>query len=570
MLPHLPNRSPLHPTATDLHKLYYLAPLCIYLILALCYFGTWHSWTQHYLGEGNDPVSFVWFIHWWPFALQHHLNPFVSYYVWHPDGVNLSWTTSIPTIALLLWPITATGGPVMAFNVISVLAPAIGAWTAFLLAMYLSRRWLPSLFAGYFFGFSSYELGQLLGHLNLDLVFLIPVAVLLCVAHVCGDLRRRTFVLSLAAVLILQLGISTEVLASLCVLGAMTWLIFLLFTPPADRKPLWRLAKDIALTAPIVLVLTAPYLFYMFKGMTHGQPFHTLPSEYSADPLNLLVPTRVSLLGRTTSTWAEKFAGNASEQGAYLGLPLLLLAVWYFRDHYRDRGVKAFLVATCALAIMSFGPHLQIERHITKLRLPWHEIMKLPLIDEALPTRFMMYVALCTAIAAALWLSDAKTRKHLICRVGIAMLAAVALVPDGSAFAWTPWPAQPFFQAAHIEQTLGKHPNVLILPFSDKGPGMGWQVDAGMAFTQAAGYLGPDPKQEDGVTLEELRHGELSADFGSHLETFCLAHNVDYIVIAPDTPPALTEAISRLPWTQHVDGNVVVVNAPRMPTLTQR
>lgn len=560
---------PRAPTEAS-RKLTYLVPLFIYSVLALCYFGTWNSWTQHYLGEGNDPVSFVWFIHWWPFAIQHHLNPFVSYYVWHPDGVNLSWTTSVPFIALLLWPITATAGPVLAFNVISVMAPALSAWSAFLLTLYLSRRWLPSLFAGYFFGFSSYEFGQLLGHLNLDLVFLIPVAVLLCVARVRGDLRRHTFVLSLAAMLTLQLGISMEILASLCLLGAMTWLIFLLLAQPEDRAPLWLLAKDIALTAPVVLALTAPYFFYMFKGMTHGQPFLTSPSEYSADPLNLLVPTRVSLLGRVTLTWAEKFTGNASEQGAYLGLPLLFVIIGYFRDHWRKRGVKAFLVATCALAIMSFGPHLQVERHITRLRLPWHELMKLPLINEALPTRFTMYVALCAAIAVGLWLSGAKTRRQSTARVSITVVAAIALLPDPAAFAWTPWPSQPFFQAVHIEQVLGKHPNVLILPFSDKGPGMGWQINAGMAFTQAAGYLGPDPKQEDSATLDELRRGEPSPEFRSHLETFCLTHNVDYIVIGPGTPAPLTEAITKLPWAQHADDNVVVVTAPHMPTLTQR
>lgn len=566
----LENRGASYVRTTTSNKLACLVALLIYLVLALCYFGTWGAWTHHYLGEGNDPVSFVWYIHWWPFAIQHHLNPFFSHYVWHPNGVNLSWTTSIPFIALLMWPITAAAGPVMAFNVVSIMAPALSAWTAFLLAMYLSRRWLPSLFAGYFFGFSSYELGQLLGHLNLDLIFLVPVAVLLCIAHVRGDLRRYTFIAALALVLTIQLGIATEILASLCLFGAMTWGIFLLFTQPSQRAPLWRLAKDIAITAPIVLILAAPYLIYMMKGMAHGQPFHTSPTAYSADPLNLLVPTRVSLMGRVTLGWAEKFAGNASEQGAYLGLPLLALMIWYFRDHYRDRTAKALLVTTCALALMSFGPRLQIERHITWLRLPWHLFMKAPLVSEALPMRFMMYVALCAAMVAALWLSDAKTRSQMAGRVAIALLAIVTLLPDPAAFAWTPWPAQAFFQSDHIKQVLGKDPNVLILPFSDQGPGMGWQVDTDMALTQAAGYLGPDPQQEDGDMLNELRHGELSPDFKNHLQAFCLSHNVDYILIGPKTPASLTNAISSLPWVQHVDRGVVVVNVPPMSALSLR
>lgn len=549
----------------------HLAPLLIYVALSLCYFGMRQSWTLRYQGEGNDPVSFVWYLHWWPFAIEHHLNPFLSYYVWHPDGVNLSWTTSIPLVALLLWPVTATLGPVMAFNVATVMAPALAAWTAFLLAIYLSRRWLPALFAGYFFGFSSYELGQLLGHLNLALIFLVPVAVLLCVARMRGDLQRRTFVPALAIVLAAQWGMSTEVLASLCVLGGMTWWIFLLFTKPSDREPLWRLAGDIALAAPMALCLTSPFLIYLARGMTHGQPFHTSPTAFSTDPLNFLLPTRVTLIGQAAAAgWVEKFAGNASEQGAYLGWPLIVAMIWYLRDHHRHSMTKALLVTMCAIAIMSLGPRLQIAQHLTWIRLPWHLFMKTPLIGQALPMRFTMYVALCASLFMAFWLSDAKTSQQWVTRLGVALLAAIALLPDPAAFAGTPWPALPFFQASHVQLALGKDANVLILPFSDQGPGMGWQVDAAMTFTQAAGYLGPDPGQEDGTTLEELRHGELSPDFKNHLMAFCSSHNVDYILITPKTPASLSKAISELPWAQRLDRNVVVVSVPRTSVALQQ
>jgi hypothetical protein len=541
-----------------------LAALLVYTALSLAYFGGLVSWTHRYLGTGPDPVSNVWFINWWPFAIQHHLNPFVTDYVWHPHGINLAWTTSIPVVALILWPITVTGGPILAFNIATLMAPALAAWTAFLFANYLSRRWLPSLFAGYFFGFSSYELGQMMGHLNLILVFLVPVAVLFCVARLRDDISRRTFVLALAAVLAVQVGISIEILASLCMMGALAWLVFLRCSKSDERERLWRLAADIAMAAPLTMLLASPFLYYMWQGMTHGQPFHTSPRDYSADPLNYFIPTSVNWVGaHIHSGVAQYFTGELAEQGAYLGLPLIAIMAWYFRDHYRTAAGNALLFTVCLIAVLSLGPRLHLAEHLTPLRLPWRLFTKVPAIGQALPTRFTMYVALCASMVVALWLAEAATIRQSVARVALASLAAIALVPSSAPFPWMPWPAQSFFQQPHLEEALGKHANVLILPFSNLGPGMGWQVDAGMSFTQATGYLGPDPASEDASFLQQLRNGEPAPSFGSDLEAYCLSHEVDYILVAPGTAEPLVKAINGLPWKGHLDRDILVVVPPQ-------
>ena len=77
-----------------------------------------------------------------------------------------------------MWPLTWLANPVVSFNVLTLLAPALSAWTAFLLARYLTRDRFASFIGGYLFGFSSYELGQLLGHLHMDLIFIVPLLLL--------------------------------------------------------------------------------------------------------------------------------------------------------------------------------------------------------------------------------------------------------------------------------------------------------------------------------------------------------------------------------------------------------
>jgi hypothetical protein len=46
------------------------------------------------------------------FSLARHLNPFLTSQVWAPQGVDLTWTTSIPAVGLLAAPLTLTLGPV--------------------------------------------------------------------------------------------------------------------------------------------------------------------------------------------------------------------------------------------------------------------------------------------------------------------------------------------------------------------------------------------------------------------------------------------------------------------------
>ena len=69
--------------------------------------------------------------------------------------------------------------------------------TAFLLCRELTRNGTRPLAGGYLFGFSSYMLGQTLNHVNLALVFLLPLAVLLAVRHARGEISDRRYVVAL-------------------------------------------------------------------------------------------------------------------------------------------------------------------------------------------------------------------------------------------------------------------------------------------------------------------------------------------------------------------------------------
>ena len=129
---------------------------------------------SRYIGAGNDPQIFIWSLAWWPHAVLHWQNPFFTHAIWSPAGVNMSWVTAVPGLALLFSPLTLLFGAVVMYNVAAVVLPALAAWTAFLLCRHVTHAFWPSLAGGYLFGFSSYMLGQESGHLHMTSVLLVP------------------------------------------------------------------------------------------------------------------------------------------------------------------------------------------------------------------------------------------------------------------------------------------------------------------------------------------------------------------------------------------------------------
>ena len=113
--------------------------------------------------------------------------------------------------------------------------------------------------------------------------------------------------------------------------------------------------------------------------------------------------------------------------------------------------------------------------------------------------------------------------------------------------------------------------NVLILPFFQSGPGLAWQLDAGLSFTQTGGYVGFTPQREaTWDSVGALTKTIVDANFGVDLVAFWVMHRVDFILLGPGTPPALAAAIAIPRLARHTDGDVSVVRVPPAAQLKYR
>ncbi len=47
------------------------------------------DFANSYVGQGPDPSAFMWLLVWWPHAISHRLNPFLTHDIFEPGGFNL-------------------------------------------------------------------------------------------------------------------------------------------------------------------------------------------------------------------------------------------------------------------------------------------------------------------------------------------------------------------------------------------------------------------------------------------------------------------------------------------------
>jgi hypothetical protein len=269
---------------------------------------------------------------------------------------------------------------------------------------------------------------------------------------------------------------------------------------------------------------------------------------FSADLLNLFVPTTITRIGRQTFAEVQvRFTGNAAENGAYLGAPLLIIVLAYGILHWGTRLGRFLVLASALLTVAALGPKLHIGGILT-MTLPWQAVVRLPFVEHALPVRFTVYVALATAVIAAVYVGGAGGWRSWRWALGLA--AALFLVPNTAIPYWHTTLVTPAYFSQHLyRQGLPPHPNLLVIPFMNMGVSTAWQAEADMDFRLAGAYVTPETPSEFAfdpiLGVLNSPAPTLQASSSADLAAYVKEHRVDAIVVQDGTPG---------PWTQLIKG----------------
>jgi hypothetical protein len=547
--------------ASRLYKwVWLILPIVAYVAVSIVAFWPLAPWNAHTLPVCNcaDYAKMTAFLEWTPWAILHGHNPFFTTYQDFPAGVNLAANTTMPFLGLLLAPITLTAGPIASMNLLSHVALAGSATTAFL----VFRRWVrwtPAAAAGgLLFGFSPYSIAHSRGHPNLIFVVLLPVLLLLVDEIVVRQrIRPRNAGLLLGAVAAAQFGISSELLSDAALLTAAGLVVLAMTHRQAVRTHARHIARAAAWTVATFVVLAGYPLYMVLAGPRHiAGPIQSLSvfDKLRADLLSAVLPTQVQLFALHLGSAANRFvAGNVAENAAYVGIPLVLLLAAAAVVYRRDSRLVFALIMVAACYVVSLGPTLNVDGHVTSVPLPFHLLVYVPLLYDAISIRYFvfgyLFIALALALildhlrAAAPWRAlDARlSRSHLsrpALAGAVAVVALLPLVPKG------PWPelpsnprsvygsyAVPPYFSDGGEQAIPAGSTVLVYPYSNDGYmnySILWQAVGGERFRMTDGDAstpdGSGPAQSespqlDPPLLENLLHdayyGPSPPDVGS-------------------------------------------------------
>jgi hypothetical protein len=505
------------------------------------------------LSATGDPPAFMWALSWWPHAITHGLNPFYSHAIWAPGGVNVATVNSIPGAALVLSPVTELAGALVSYNVLAVISPALSAFTAFVLCRQVDGKTGPAFIGGLIFGFSSYELEHLTQHPNLFTIFFIPLFPFLAVKRLEETISRRRFVAIIAVLFIAQFLLSTELTLDIVIFGAVAFVAAYVMGGQPDRRRLRPLFAEVLAGGSVAAVIVSPYIWWaMVKA--HLPP--TDAASYPLDPLNLVIPTPITLLGGHTFTnisshfpQSYRFPAGITEDVGYLGVALLAAFGAFVVTQWRARSTKVLAAVGAIAFVFALGPELTIYGHRIAPA-PWRIVSGLPLFKQLLPARFMVFVDLVLAVGIASWLSIGTGRIRLRwATAAIGVLLTFPAIQDGW---WNSTPSQPRFITEGIaHRVIPAGSTVLTLPYGVYGDGQLWQAETGFTFNLAATYvlkaLPPRYQGESAAVEMALQNAPPTPQSFADL---LRVHHVSEIVLdaaAPGRWPAFLSAIGLHP-----------------------
>jgi hypothetical protein len=540
--------------------------LLFYVIVSYVLFAFSIGWnlTTKYIGKlSHDQVQYIWTLYWWPFAISHHLNPLFTTYIWHPYGTDLSIApTAIPGASFLAFPITLLFGPVASFNLLIIIGSALSAFFTFLIIHSLTKSYQAGVIAGLLFGFSTYQFVQVV-HMHTELTFLLPLITYLVVLFWEKKIQSIAFILLVALCLTFQYLIAIEVFVTLSLFIGISVIIFLLVYPEHFKKVMHVLLHLSAAYA-ICAILLSPFIYTAFVSGIPTKPFN--PTAYfSIDPLNFIIPTKVTYIGANAFAQLSSTFGSFFEASGYLGIPALAIIILYAVKNWHEKMTRVLFFILLCFMILSLGPKLHIAGYYS-LTLPEYFMNKLPVINQLLPARLTVYIFFVASLLIGVWAGKnlkglRAERKELTLYVKYLLIlcALILLFPNvrgGTAYTDTNIPY--FFTSGIYKQYI---------PYASDGDSMLYQQYTNMYFNLVEGYattwaLTPKIFLHNPITnkllykylpRKPLTSNDLN-DFKKYLHDF----KVNEIIFPPSEYAHLQPVISRLNIKPiNVDGIIV-------------
>jgi hypothetical protein len=340
-------------------------------------------------GAGEDAYIFIWNIWWLKKALLDLTsNPYVTDFIFYPDGANLALHTfPLPDTFLgmmLSFFRPGLDGLVVGYNLVILVSFFLSALGTYLLVRKLTGSHEAAFVAGLVYAFTYYRFCN-----TVRLHALATEVLPFCVWALAGFIEEKK----------LRWGILMGVFSAVAFYSSKEYFLLLLaglflaaiYYSIRDPRKIWTrpmLAPKLAAAASFIL-LSLPLIIALFshdlgagvRGTAHATVF-------SADVLDFLVPNPKHPWFESWATVIERgFHGGVNGFGLTIPLVAVVLSIWAIVTGDRKR-VWPWAGLGIVLYLYSLGPVIRIGSYWTKIPsfysgltavLPWLEISRTPM-----------------------------------------------------------------------------------------------------------------------------------------------------------------------------------------------
>jgi hypothetical protein len=465
-----------------------------YLVLAMWVTSRlWRSTGALALVSGGSDVHFFeWALVHATRIFTHGENPFFSPQLNAPDGVNMMANTGMLGLTVPLVPVTLLFGPAVVFTLMLTGGLAGTAWAWYhVLSRHVVACWPAALVGGLFAGFAPGLVNQASGHPDLVCQFLIPFIVWR--ALTLSSVRDGVL---LGLLVTWQALLNEELLFQTGLALAVFVAAYAVFRPAEVRARARPFLTALGAAVLAAGALLACPLWFQFAG---PGSYRSLPESVLGYGTDLRAFAAFSQLSLVRHGASHSSYGAPPEENTFFGAPLLLAAVlivaWLWRRHV---AVRALAAVALVFAVLALGRTVMIGGHLIADRGPMSLLGNLPLLDNAVPTRFGLALIPVLAVLLAFSVAAAASSAPWV-RYAWALVLAAVLLP----IAPTPVlvePAAPvpaFFTSGQWRQYVHGEESVYPADVASWIPSfttMDWDNATGQGYRMVGGYfLGPHP-----------------------------------------------------------------------------
>ncbi|NBM20084.1 glycosyltransferase [Streptomyces sp. GC420] len=543
------------------------ADLAVPVLFLLCSFLLYgHLWTD--LGGGylrdslQDQNQWEWFFAVTADNAAHLRNPLFTTLQGFPDGVNLMANTTMLGLSVPLTPVTLAFGPTATFALVLTLGTAAtaGAWYWLLAKRLVASRWAAATGA-LLCAYAPPMISHANAHPNFVVLFMIPLIIdrALRIAE-GGDIGRHGVVLGLFAAYQIFLGEEPLLLAAL---GMLLFALFhALVRRDVARAAALPLAKGLGIAALTTFPIIAYPLTWQFFGPQSYQ--HVEHGQVGNSPLALLAFSARALAGDDETAGALSI--NVTEQNAFYGWPLVLLAFAITVRMWESPAVRALSLTAVTAAFLSLGEEFRIPLTDMVLPGPWQLLAHRPLFESVIESRIAMICApalgALLALAVDRLLIAERRPDRLLGLAGVAV-ALLPIVPTPLVVEDRP-EVPAFITSGAWRGHVGEGETLVPVPLPDPGSAhaLHWQTTADLGFQVPRGYyMAPwgterqggygAPPRPTSTLLRDVRYSGSVPEIGE-LQRAQAREDLEYwragvLVLAPqDNEEQLRTAVERL------------------------